>query len=139
VAQTDYGHDGAALMGVTAARHHRAVPRALAVAIVAVPKQRPVLRTVAGEVLFVRRNVARLDVEAVETELATGWVTTVEQTILDLADRPSLGGLAERDLRDAVRALGQRADGTRLDTLAGAQRKPAALARARQMLDGTHA
>jgi hypothetical protein len=41
IGQADYGTGAVALMGVTAARLHGAIPRALAVAVVAVPKQRP--------------------------------------------------------------------------------------------------
>jgi hypothetical protein len=44
IGQADYGVDSVALMGVSAARMHGAIPR-LAVAVLAVPKQRPPLRT----------------------------------------------------------------------------------------------
>ena len=130
LAQADYGVDRVALMGVSAARHHGAVPRAVGVAVVAVPKQRPRLRTRFGDALFVKRDVARLDVERVDTQVTSGWVTTVEQTLLDLAARPTLGGLAESDLVAAVRALSPRADWTLVRQLAGAQHRPAALAAA---------
>ena len=55
--------------------------------MVAVPKQRPVLATEIGEIGFAKRDVTRLDVERVRTELVSGWVTTVEQTLLDIAGR----------------------------------------------------
>ena len=130
LAQADYEVDRVALMGVSAARYHGAVPRAVGVAIVAVPKQRPRLETRFGVVLFVKRDVARLDVERVDTQVTSGWMTTVEQTLLDLAARPALGGLAEPDVAAAVRALGARADWNLVRQLAKAQHKPTALAAA---------
>lgn len=130
IAQTDYGTAATALMGTSAARHHGAVPRALAVAVVAVPKQRPALETAAGRVVFVKRDADRLDVERIDTALTIGWVTTVEQTLLDLADRPTLGGLTVTDTTEAIRALGARADWPQVAALAEQQRKRAAYGRA---------
>jgi hypothetical protein len=136
MAQADYGTDGAALMGIGAARLHGAIPRALAVTVVAVPKQRPTLTTTAGRIHFVRRDLARLDLERATTELTTGWVTTVEQTLLDLAARPELGGLPEQDRVEALRALWARADHGICEELAGAQRKRAALRWVEQAVTG---
>jgi hypothetical protein len=127
LAQADYGAGQVALMGISAARYHGAVPRAVGTAVVAVPKQRPMVQTRFGAVLFVKRDVARLDVERADTQVTSGWVTTVEQTLLDLAARPALGGLAESDLAAAVRALGARADWDQVRRLARSQHKPAAL------------
>jgi predicted transcriptional regulator of viral defense system len=127
LAQSDYGVNDVALMGVSAARYHGAIPRALAVAIVAVPKQRPAVETEVGRITFVKRDVGRLDVERTETQLTSGWVTTVEQTLLDLADRPELGGLGRSDMDEAIRFLAGRADWTLVRQLASAQHKPAAL------------
>ncbi len=133
LAQADYGTEQVALMGVSAARHHGAVPRAVGLAVVAVPKQRPRLETHVGTVLFVKRDVTRLDLERVDTQVTSGWVTTVEQTLVDLADRPTLGGLAEPDLAAAVCALSARADWELVRQLARGQHKPAALARAARL------
>jgi hypothetical protein len=133
LAQTDYGVDQVALMGVSAARHHGAVPRAIGVAVVAVPKQRPRLKTRFGDALFVKREVTRLDLERADTQVTSGWVTTVEQTLLDLAARPTLGGLAESDLAAAVRALSSQVDWSLVRQLARAQHKPAALSAATRM------
>jgi predicted transcriptional regulator of viral defense system len=127
IAKADYGTTDVALMGVSAARHHGAIPRALGVAVVAVPKQRPVIQTEVGRVVFVKRDVRKLDVERIETELGPGWVTTVEQTLLDLAARPELGGLARADVDQAIKALRAKADERLLEDLAKAQRKPGAL------------
>lgn len=125
IAQVDYGAD-VALMGLSAARHHGAIPRALAVAVVAVPKQRPALDTAAGRIVFVKRDVPRLDLERIDTQLTSGWVTTVEQTLIDLAARPTLGGLTEQDTTDAIRALASRADWDLVRQLARDQHKPSA-------------
>jgi predicted transcriptional regulator of viral defense system len=133
LAQADYGVDRVALMGASAARYHGAVPRAVGVAVVAVPKQRPRLETRFGAVVFVKRDVGRLDVERVDTQVTSGWMTTVEQTLLDLAARPTLGGLAESDVVAALRALSPRADWSLVRQLASAQRRPAALATATRM------
>ena len=65
--------------------------------------------------------------------VTSGWMTTVEQTLLDLAARPTLGGLAESDVVGAVRALSPRADWNLVRQLSAVQHKPAALAAARRM------
>ncbi len=124
------GVESAALMGLSAARLHGALPRALAVAVVAVSRHRQTLRLTDrdAEVLFVRRDVARLDVQRHGTELSEGWMTTVEQTVLDLAARPGLGG-APPDAKAAVWALLPRADREVLKDLAAAQRRAATLRR----------
>ncbi len=133
VAQADYGVADVALMGVSAARHHGAIPRALAVAVVAVPKQRPHVDSDLGRIVFVKRDVSQLDLERVDTQLTSGWVTTIEQTLLDLSARPTLGDLRRLDIEEAVKSLAVRADWTLLEQLAQDQHKPAALAEAIRM------
>lgn len=132
VAQADYGKDAVALMGVTAARRHGALPRTTGTAVVAVPKQRPALHTHLGDIVFVKRDVRRLDVERAETELTTGWMTTPEQTVLDIAARPELGGIEEADVQSILRALGRKVDWALTEELARDQRRPGALARAKE-------
>lgn len=129
----DYGADEAILMGLSAARLHGAIPRALAVAVVAVPKQRPDLRLIDREatVIFVRRDTRRLDAERLRTDLGTALVTGVEQTILDLAHRPGRGGV-EAEAKAAVAALWARSDENTLARLATQQRLRAAIGRAAQ-------
>ncbi|OLB77526.1 MAG: hypothetical protein AUI14_15830 [Actinobacteria bacterium 13_2_20CM_2_71_6] len=139
VAQTDYGASAVALMGVSAARHHGAVPRAVAVAVVAVPKQRPALNTPYGSVIFVKRDTGRLDLERVDTSLTSGWVTTVEQTLLDLASRPTLGGLTATDTAEAIRSLATRADWDLVRQLAEDQHRPGALRDALRTAGRDHA
>lgn len=135
VAQTDYGQDEAVLMGLTAARHHGALPRAIGTAVVAVPKQRPTLHTDLGDIVFVTRDVARLDVERVQTELTAGWVTTTEQTLLDIAARPGLGGLQQHEALEVLRLLARKVDWEVVEEQAALQHKPKALAVAKEVAD----
>jgi predicted transcriptional regulator of viral defense system len=126
IAVADYGRAATAVMGPTAARLHGAIPRALATATVAVPRNRRDLDTTVGRVQFVKRDVERLDVQRHDTAVTTGWITTPDQTVLDLADRPALGGIGPATAEEAIRALDQRADRQHVAELALAQRKEAA-------------
>ena len=124
--------DRAPLMGVSAARLHGALPRALAIAIVAAPVQHDPITLLdrPASVRFVRRDTARVDVETVTTELGPALVTSIEQTVLDLARRPALN-VVEDQIPDAVRGLLPRCEPDVLDELARRQRLRSALARAR--------
>ena len=132
IGSADYGPDGAVLMGLSAARLQGAIPRALSVAVVAVEVSRRslTLGDRKATVRFVRRNTTRLDAERLTTDLGPALVTTVEQTLLDLAHRPDVGGVSN-EAAEAVRALWTRADANRLTEIAGSQRMKAALVRAR--------
>src|SRR5882757_7202247 len=81
-----------------------------------------------AQVLFVRRDVAALDLQRHHNELGEGWITTVEQTLLDLIARPQLGGVPDA-AHDAITALIPRADTDLLRDLARAQRRRSALDR----------
>lgn len=131
IAAAQHNADEVVLMHLSAARVYGAVPRALGVAVVAVPRQRPSLRLADRDahVVFVERDTARLDAERVGTDLGPALVTTVEQTVLDLARRPALGGV-EEEAWSAVRALLSRTDHDVLWRLAGEQRLRAPLRRA---------
>jgi predicted transcriptional regulator of viral defense system len=131
IASAIYDPDSIVVMGVSAARLYGAIPRALATATVAVPAQhRPIpLSDRTAVVQFVKRNTHELDAERYDTELGSTLVTTPEQTILDLAHRPKLGG-AEVDVPSAVAALYERSDKDRLQVLAAEQRRIASLRRA---------
>lgn len=123
------GHVAAsALMGVSAARVHGAVPRALNVAVVAVERHRRVLRIIdrTAMIYFVRRDVDRLDLQRHETDLGTGWVTTIEQTLLDLIARPALGNVPDT-AEDAISALVPRSDLVMLEGLATQQHRRRAM------------
>jgi hypothetical protein len=128
IASAIYGPERAVLMGISAARVLGAIPRALATALVAVPKQhRPIqLNGRPSLVRFVKRDTDRLDVERIETPLGPALVTTPEQTVLDLAHRPQLGDVGD-DVPAAVAALYRRSDTQRLEMLAADQRLTASL------------
>ncbi len=130
IGSTIYGPEATVLMGVSAARVWGAIPRALAIAVVAIPHQhRPIRLTDRPAVVqFVKRDTARIDVERVETALGPALVTTVEQTILDLAHRPTLGH-AEIEISAAITTLLHDSDRDRLTKLAYEQRLGAALRR----------
>lgn len=133
IAAATFGTEHAALMSVSAARVLGAIPRALSTAIVAAPAQHAPLQLVDRDavVRFVKRDVGILDVLPVTTELGRALVTSVEQTVLDLARRPSLG-VADDQIPDAIRVLLTASDAALLTELAARQRKQAALRRARQ-------
>lgn len=130
IAAADEGIDTVALMGLSAARVHGAIPRAIGVAVIAARRHRPTLRLTDRDatVLFIRRDVGALDLQRHTTELGHGWVTTVEQTVLDLAARPNLGNLPD-EAHAALEALLPRADRDLLGQLAVAQRRRATLTR----------
>lgn len=135
IAAADEGIDAVALMGLSAARVHGAIPRALAVAIVAASRHRRTLRLTDRDatVYFVRRDTTMLDLQRHTDALGQGWVTTPEQTILDLAARPKLGGLPTES-HEAIRALLPRANHGLLHELATAQRRRRTLQR---IIEGT--
>lgn len=132
IASAIYGPDVIVVMGVSAARLHGAIPRALATATVAVPAQhRPIkLSDRPAVIRFVKRNTQGIDAERYDTELGPTLVTTPEQTVLDLAHRPDLGD-AEVDIPSAIAALYARSDRDHLQALATEQRRIASLQRAR--------
>lgn len=127
---TDHGEDAVVLMGLSAARLHGVVPRAHAVGWLAVEvSRRPLDAGRYGMVTFITRTVQALDTVRVRTELADGWMTSVEQTIIDLARHPRYGG--GQDLADtAIRALWSKAAVPLVDELAQSQRGTAAIGRA---------
>jgi predicted transcriptional regulator of viral defense system len=134
VAVADHG-DQAALMGLSAARHHGAVPRAHATAWIAIPVvRRPLDCGPYGRVVFVPRDLDRLDLVRAHTPVADGWVTSVEQTIVDLARRPDYGGGADL-AHEVIEALWPRAEAGLVDELADQQRGRAALERVRHAVE----
>lgn len=132
VATARFGDRVPVLMGIGAARFHRAIPRALGFTVVAVPTPARAidLDDGAGRVEFVTRDTTALDARLEQFETGRALVATVEQTILDLAHRERWGG-TEDLAAEAIRALWVRADPAHLEALAGEQRRTAALRRAR--------
>ena len=133
IATAAVGAGQAVLMGLSAARMHNVVPRALGIAIVAVPDDRRdiTLRDRDGLIHFVQRDTTALDAELMTSDLGQCLVTTPEQTILDLAHRPALGH-AEPEAHAAIAALLPRCDDQTLENLADQQRLRAALNRIRR-------
>lgn len=118
-------------MGISAARVHSAIPRTINVATVAVTHHRRNLELTDrdAEIFFVRRDLDRLDLQRQHTELADGWVTTIEQTVLDLISRPDLGGAPDA-AEEAVSALLIRSDLDLLRRLADQQHRRSTVERA---------
>ena len=121
------------LMGMSAARVHGALPRAIATATVATAAggRRPAsLADRPATIRFVERDTSALDAERVTLDLGAALVTTPEQTLLDLvrlaADDPETPAV--------VRALWSGADKDQLDHLARTARGGATLRRAEAMV-----
>lgn len=131
VAVADYGCDDVALMGPSAARLRGVPPRALGVAVVAVSKSyRGALETSLGRVQFVSRTLDRVDRVRATTEVVEGWRTSDEQTLLDVADRPTLGAVTVETAGEIITALAADCDWELVAELASRQRKRAGFVRA---------
>jgi len=103
VATARFGERNAILMGLGAARHWTAIPRAIAVTTVAVPELRqPVRLDAGGTVHMIPRDLDRVEAQLEDTELGEGLVTTPRQTMYDLLMRPNQGKLPDA-ARDAAR------------------------------------
>lgn len=122
IATALYGDRVPILTGLTAARVHHALPRAIAVGYVAVPTQRRSMRLADrdGAVRFVMRDVANLDAVAVTTELGPALVATPEQTVLDLARSDPRA--EDPDAQESIDALWPQCDPAVLENLAARQR-----------------
>lgn len=128
VATARFGARRVALTGVSAARHLAAIPRAIGIATVAVPRAgyAPVELDGGGAVRFVPRDVDRLEVVLERTALGEGLVTTPEQTLFDLLARPLPVELAN-DIPDGIRNLAARADAGEFERIATRARGNAAV------------
>lgn len=133
IGTADYGVEAVALMALSAARVHGVLPRAIAVGTVASPKQRPRLVTPWGEIVFHQRDVSRLDLQRTRTDLTPGYVTTLEQTLLDLVKWGDAWDVSAGQLEGAIRSLAGRVDWSHVRELADAQRLGPIYSRARMM------
>lgn len=127
LATARFGQRRVALMGVGAARHWGAIPRALGTTVIAVPVggRPPVTLETGGTVHFVQRDVGKLKTVLERTALGNGLVTTPAQTLYDLLARPATGDAAFA-VDEAVRNLRARVTWRDLDLIArDAQRVPA--------------
>src|SRR5665811_1907072 len=89
--------------------------------VVAVPRQhRPVELEDGGRVVFVVRATGRLQARLETLETGKALVTTPEQTMIDLAKRPNLGGVPQ-EARDALKNLVPLVDLEKVERLAQQQ------------------
>lgn len=97
LATVRFGERQAVLMGLSAARHWGAIPRALGVAQVAVSgaTSRPMRLLDGTAVTFVVRDLTRLDAVVERTALGDALITTPAQTFYDLLARGRHNGDAE--------------------------------------------
>jgi hypothetical protein len=123
IGAAEFGAGRYALMGLTAARLHRVVPRAIAFAAIAAPRRREELRLTdrQARIRFLVRDLDAMGVEMLQTDMGPCLVTTPEQTVLDLGHLPRLGEL-EEEAEAAIRALLPRCEPEVLARLAGEQR-----------------
>lgn len=135
IAAADDGPRSVSLMGLSAAKEHGALDESLNTAVIATTRNRPALRFTDRQatVSFVRRDPNRMRIKRHTTQLGQGWITTVEQTMLDLAQYPQLGG--RPDLANAaISGLVDKADPHVLNSLAIAHRRQGALDRILEMI-----
>lgn len=132
VATARFGPRNAALMGLSAARHWAAIPRAIGQATVAVPRggYAPIAFDAGGYVRFVPRDLGRLNLILERTALGEGLVTTPAQTLFDLLARRTPDDLV-KETQGAIRNLMAQADVPEYEQICGAHR---ANLRARQAL-----
>jgi len=131
LATARYGDRVPVLMGLGAARFHRAIPRAFGETFVAVPEQARAIELDddVGRVTFVTREMAAIDARLEQFETGRALVATPEQTVLDVAHRPAWGGGAALTI-EIITALWPRVDDKHLQALATQQGRHAALERA---------
>ncbi|UGS25311.1 type IV toxin-antitoxin system AbiEi family antitoxin domain-containing protein [Microbacterium resistens] len=124
VATARFGERTIALTGVSAARHWAAIPRAIGVATVAVPRRgyAPVVLSHGGSVRFVPRRKWDLDLVVEPTVLGEVLVTSPEQTLFDLIRSVAPEGL-EADARDALASLAARSSPDVFDEIVHAARR----------------
>lgn len=129
IATALYGDRVPVLTGLTAARVHRALPRAIGTGYVAVPTGRRPLRLADRDsaVCFVMRDVAALDAVLIQTDLGPALATTPEQTVLDLARNDPRA--EDVDAQDAIAALWPECEPDVLEGIADRQRMRATLDR----------
>lgn len=129
VATALYGDRVPVLTGLSAARVHHAVPRAVGEGRVAVPRYRrpAALADRDAVVHFVQRAVDSLDAVLVPTDLGAALATSAEQTVLDLARSDPRA--EDVDVQEAIAALWPQCDPDALGEIAGRQRMRATLDR----------
>lgn len=104
IAVARFGDRQAAMTDITAARHWAAIPRAVGVATIAVPRAgyAPVALDDGGTVRFIPRKLDELDLTLERTELGAALVTTPAQTLFDLLMKPGRADMEEEALQAAA-------------------------------------
>ena len=121
IAAAIYGIDHIVMMGISAARIHGALPRAIGDVVIAAPRQhRPLVLDDGGRLHIVQRQTAALDARLETLDTGRVLVTTVEQTALDLARHPGRGDHPEEPAA-ALRNLLPRLDHDRLTRITAEQ------------------
>jgi predicted transcriptional regulator of viral defense system len=128
IAAADFGDRQYVLMGLSAARLHRVLPRAVATAFVAAPRRRQSMHLTdrTATVRFLPRDIDVVNAEVLRTDLGECLVTTPEQTVLDLAHLHDVA--LDTDVRAAIAGLLPRCDDDTLAEIAAGQRLGRALA-----------
>ncbi len=134
IAAALYGPDNVALVGPSAARARRCYPSALGAVWIAVPKQLRSRPSIIGEIRFVKRDVTKLDLARVDTDLGTGWATSVEQTALDLCRNRPDWIITESTRIEMIQLLADKIDWTIIDYIAIDTRSVSTLRRLRTLL-----
>lgn len=120
-ATAQYGNRVPVLAGIGAARFHHAIPRAIGVTVVAVPEQhRPIRLRIGGRVVFTKTDVDQLDARIEHGTLGPMLVTTPEQTLIDIVQRPDLGDMPAEALAAAA-ALRDRVDPGRVERISNSR------------------
>lgn len=135
VAAADYESMQVAIVGISAARALGFLPRVLGTAVVAVPVRRRPLATKVGPIHFWQRKAERLETQVWRSELGQGRVSTAEQALLDVANRPDRGGVTLASAEEALRNLSSAADWERARALAASQKSESSYRRARWFAD----
>jgi predicted transcriptional regulator of viral defense system len=135
VAAADYEPAQSAVVGISAARVLGFLPRAIGTAILAVPVRRRPLTSNVGRVHFWQRRAERMETQVWRSELGQGRVSTAEQALLDVADRPDRGGVTLASAEEALRNLSSAADWERASALAALQKAESSYRRARWFAD----
>lgn len=134
IASAIYGVGNGAIWGLSAARVHGALPRALSVGYAMGPTQHGTVELIdrPGRVEFRCRDTQRLELEFFDTDLGPGLVTSIAQTILDLSS--SEFAAFDDPRSEAVRNLMAMVEPRELEVLSERVRGKAALARANQLM-----
>lgn len=135
IAAADHQPARVAVVGISAARVLGFLPRALGTAVVAVPVRRRPLTTQVGQIHFWQRKTEVLETQVWRSELGQGRVSTAEQALLDLADRPERGGVTLATAQEGLRNLSSAADWGRVHALAVSQQAEPSYRRARWFAD----